>query len=345
MARGQVKNHSSKTLWVVETDTGPAIAHKLFPGMESPGTVDADGFRAVDGTLVDGHGSWVKINDFSTADVSNNAAELSRGCILCGNVQDNEFGNVTFDQSTEWGVPITSFQSPAMENRAKFAPRDFVSFLQSENIKTSSVVLRGLAKVVEGETESVFFSQSGDCTNWIPIPVEVIDNVEHLGQTKCKDHEHAVVRMFLKPPQENPLASLFAELLCHLQSEHSSFRSDRPLAATQRIDIRFESNGNGTLTCGAGTFACQGQPGRRYPRDITISTSDKRGTHFSNEFQVWMNYSILIWGQVGIYIHEWPYCRATGGTSAGCIHLCPPTAATVYNWIVGRTRVTIDYPW
>lgn len=103
MAKGRVRNHSSRTLWIVETDTGSAIAHKLAPGYQSPSSVDADGFRAIDGTPVDGHSSWVKITNLSTADVSDHGSQLTRGCIVCWNVQDNEFSNVTFDPASGWG--------------------------------------------------------------------------------------------------------------------------------------------------------------------------------------------------------------------------------------------------
>ena len=106
MPNGQVRNHSSKKLWVVETDSGPARAHKLLPGRQSPSNVDADGFKAVDGTKIDGHGSWVKILDLSTADVADDGAELTRGCVLCTNVGENEFGPVEFLEGEGWGKLI-----------------------------------------------------------------------------------------------------------------------------------------------------------------------------------------------------------------------------------------------
>lgn len=101
--RGQVNNHSSRVLWVVETDSGKAIAHKLAPGKRSPAGVDADGFKAVDGTPVNGHTSWVKVTNISTADVKNKGCELTRGCFACWNVEENEFGAVTYDNSIGWG--------------------------------------------------------------------------------------------------------------------------------------------------------------------------------------------------------------------------------------------------
>jgi hypothetical protein len=103
MPNGQVKNGSSHTLWVVETDSGSAIAHKLEPGRQSPSSIDADGFKAVDGTPIDGHNSWVKIVNISTADVKDSGQQITRGCIVCSSVGENEFGNITYDNSARWG--------------------------------------------------------------------------------------------------------------------------------------------------------------------------------------------------------------------------------------------------
>lgn len=103
MPNGQVCNHSSRALWVVSNDGGRPVAHRLEPGRESPNAVDADGFKAVDGTPIDGHDSWVKIVDFATADVRDEGAALTRGCILCKSVEEREFGRVRFDEDPGWG--------------------------------------------------------------------------------------------------------------------------------------------------------------------------------------------------------------------------------------------------
>lgn len=202
-------------------------------------------------------------------------------------------------------------------------------------------------------SDFLLFSTNRDCQQWVKIPLEIIQEVEYEGSMVCRDHQHPFVRLHLKSSEGGAGNKSFADLLTGNVRDTGSptFTGDSTLAeahrapATQRIDIQFQANGNGTLTCSAGTFPCLGRPGLRYPTDITITTSDKQGTHYSNEFHVWMPYSILIWGQRGIYIHEWPFCQASGGASAGCVHLCPRHAATVYNWIVGRTRITISYPW
>jgi hypothetical protein len=104
--KGRVINHSLKDLWVVETDSGKAVAHKLRPGWVSPRDVDAKGFKAVDATPVDGHMSWIKLINSSTADVRFKHGELTTDCILCWGVDDDEFGPVTYDYAGGWGEPI-----------------------------------------------------------------------------------------------------------------------------------------------------------------------------------------------------------------------------------------------
>ena len=63
--KGTVKNYSSKTLWVVETDTnhphGPAIAHLLGARKRTPRGLDADGFKRADGKSIRGHKAWWKV--------------------------------------------------------------------------------------------------------------------------------------------------------------------------------------------------------------------------------------------------------------------------------------------
>ncbi|MEM0981587.1 MAG: hypothetical protein AAGH78_15105 [Cyanobacteria bacterium P01_H01_bin.58] len=82
------------------------MAHKLCPGQKSPDYIDADSFRAVDGTPIDGHTSWVKIIDLSTARVEDSDGALKRGCLLCRTVDNDEFGEVRFDLTEHWGEPV-----------------------------------------------------------------------------------------------------------------------------------------------------------------------------------------------------------------------------------------------
>lgn len=133
---------------------------------------------------------------------------------------------------------------------------------------------------------------------------------------------------------------------------------------SKRINIKFNSLGEGSIDCvGLGTFLCVGKKGIRYPKDLTINPAFpgvKKHPYFSQEYTCdypeigqirvpcRMNYSILIWGQRGIYIHEWPG-RATyagnGGPTAGCIHVQVGDAKKIYDWVDTRTRIVISYPW
>lgn len=126
--------------------------------------------------------------------------------------------------------------------------------------------------------------------------------------------------------------------------------------STKRIKIKFEANGDGTLECvGGSTFKCLGKKDLNYPVDLTVQSvvgTDKFENKFSNEFQVNMPWAVLIWGQRGIYIHGWEgeaTVASYGGDTNGCIHLQSDNPANdakaVYNWIDGRTRITIEYAW
>jgi lipoprotein-anchoring transpeptidase ErfK/SrfK len=96
-----------------------------------------------------------------------------------------------------------------------------------------------------------------------------------------------------------------------------------------------------------------------YPRDITVTTRDKFRVKFSQEYVTMtgpggtaeparMPYAILIWGQRGVYIHSWPNpptYAGNGGPTGGCIHLSTIDAPKVFNFVDGRTRIVISYPW
>lgn len=121
------------------------------------------------------------------------------------------------------------------------------------------------------------------------------------------------------------------------------------LRAKKRVSISFSPNGEGWLTYGNIRRPCLGRPDFRYARDLTVQGTigtDKFRRKFSNEFQVWMDFAVLIMGQRGVYIHEGPDNIAdNGGPSAGCIHLSSPNAEAFYQWIDEPTRILIDFPW
>ncbi|MCC7440657.1 MAG: DUF3892 domain-containing protein [Bdellovibrionales bacterium] len=107
--KGQVRNYSSKAIWVIETDSGRPVAHLLAPMTKSPNGVDADAFRRVDGKPIQGHKSWWKIYDFSTAEIFDKGDDLKTSALTQTAVMDDEFGgpkSITYDRSENWGVSI-----------------------------------------------------------------------------------------------------------------------------------------------------------------------------------------------------------------------------------------------
>lgn len=108
--KGRVKNHSTKTLWVVESDTnhphGPAVAHLLKPNYKSLINIDADGFKRYDGKTINGHKYWWKIVGRTTADIYDSNSDLKIDIIYKRAVPENEFGEIQYDNSDNWGTPI-----------------------------------------------------------------------------------------------------------------------------------------------------------------------------------------------------------------------------------------------
>lgn len=109
-AKGSVRNHSSKELWVIETTTnhpnGPALAHLLKPGKKSPLKIDADGFKRVDNVQIGGHKYWWKIGDLCTADIFDAGKGLFVAVSYKSKVKEDHFGSVVYIENEDWAVPI-----------------------------------------------------------------------------------------------------------------------------------------------------------------------------------------------------------------------------------------------
>ncbi len=104
--KGKIENRTNKTLWIVENDSGRAIAHKLPPFKKSPADVDADGVKTVDGTPISDHDGWWKIGDTEWATVKGTGNSLtlySFPSLIKKKVGDKEFGHIIYDQSFGWG--------------------------------------------------------------------------------------------------------------------------------------------------------------------------------------------------------------------------------------------------
>jgi hypothetical protein len=170
--------------------------------------------------------------------------------------------------------------------------------------------------------------------------------VKVLGPTEDIDDAKNGYSMRILIEREAPCLRLTAAQACVFFSD---IQFAPVLRAVRQAAVAFTSSGEGHLTFGTVTTPCLGNPTVAYTRDLTVQGQigvDKFLRKFSNEFQVWMDFAILIMGQRGIYIHEGPATiEENGGPSAGCIHVAPGRAKEFYDFVAGPTRILITYPW
>jgi Protein of unknown function (DUF3892) len=108
--KGTVINHSEIELLVLETDTGPALAHKLGPKEKSPEGLDADAFRRKDGKAILGHKSWWKLPSISTTNIYQVGKDILLPLSLLRPVGDLHFGKYKTENSSSWGTKLTYVQ-------------------------------------------------------------------------------------------------------------------------------------------------------------------------------------------------------------------------------------------
>jgi hypothetical protein len=87
--------------------------------------------------------------------------------------------------------------------------------LKDDSLTRPGVALVGMVKVSEKDGH-VRFTGAG-CDAWVDLPIDMIEQAEHLGQTACKDHSHAVMRITVKESND-PEAQIYRALLTQLVS-------------------------------------------------------------------------------------------------------------------------------
>ena len=93
----------------------------------------------------------------------------------------------------------------------------FESLQQDKPIDAQSITLVGMVKKSHGKEKTIQFAAGGSCSNWVTIPLDLIDDVEVLKTVPCKDHAHPLVRLSLKTPR-TPEAKIFSAILEGMQS-------------------------------------------------------------------------------------------------------------------------------
>jgi hypothetical protein len=97
-------------------------------------------------------------------------------------------------------------------------PDDFFEKLHEGSLGAAVPVrLTGMVKKSEGKERAIEFAPGGNCSGWITIPLEFIEEVEVLRMVRCKDHSHPLVKLSLKAPK-TPEGKILLSLLEGMQA-------------------------------------------------------------------------------------------------------------------------------
>ena len=104
-----------------------------------------------------------------------------------------------------------------------YDPAEFLSKLASNELQTSrEVALYGLVRANEGSSSTIAFSSSPSCDDWLTVPLDLVESIEHLTTMKCQDHEHPVGRLrFRRPDPGREDVTFLLDLIARLQTSLS----------------------------------------------------------------------------------------------------------------------------
>ena len=116
------------------------------------------------------------------------------------------------------------------EKSESLSAADFFEKLQHDQLETTvpfSII--GMVKKSGGQEKTIEFAPGGNCSNWVTIPLEFIEDVEILKTISCKDHTHPLVKLKIKTPEsiEGKLFFALLESMKH-SSESKPHNPDAP---------------------------------------------------------------------------------------------------------------------
>lgn len=142
-----------------------------------------------------------------------------------------------------------------------YTPAEFISRLAVGSLpEPAHIAIHGLART--DAVGALLFCPTPRCDNWLPLPLSIVDLVEHIATLRCGDHEHPYVKISLKmPSDDNPEAIALLALLTVAKSIIAQFRAtcapgdstdlDRPTVARQDAEgcEYYEFDGQIWLCC------------------------------------------------------------------------------------------------
>jgi hypothetical protein len=123
-----------------------------------------------------------------------------------------------------------------------YVPSEFVSKLSAGELPgPTRVEIVGLVKSDDNVSSVVHFSNSPSCEEWLTLPIEIVESVDHLQAVNCKDHQHPLVKVKLKPPKDGCQdVTFFLNILSKMQTSLRRALSSVGAATTARTAISSE---------------------------------------------------------------------------------------------------------
>lgn len=208
-----------------------------------------------------------------------------------------------------------------------FRVNEFVEALRAKTLK-NRIILEGMVKESDDDSQALLFSDGSRCENWIRIPLEMIDNIQFLSMFPCKDHEHPAVLITLSAPSDdNRVATAFAELfsrsqLLALRTPQSTERGRCPV-----VRGACEQNEDGTWTRTIQTADCGEREEPCTPR-LPRPSRPPGGTPFPLRSECIRTDSAAAIPFTVLDTHRAALCASSFGTKRKCcsqIVKCSPT--------------------
>ncbi len=115
---------------------------------------------------------------------------------------------------------------------------DFVKELtSSEGLAppTPPVIQTGMVDPAKSSDEEVSFAPGTECSNWIKVPVSMIEEVDYLRNQRCGREEYPYVRLHLKSPGTKEGDAVFQALAGMLQPGQAASTLQRRTAPSPMI--------------------------------------------------------------------------------------------------------------
>jgi hypothetical protein len=131
-----------------------------------------------------------------------------------------------------------------------YEPKEFIAKARINELSDpTELVIFGLVKADENDAY-ILFASSPKCADWLPIPSEIIQTIQHLRNAECKDHQHPFVRIVFKRSDEvRPDLALFMTLLSRAQKALALARVAASRNSSMRSNCMVVQGGSGLEIC------------------------------------------------------------------------------------------------